>query len=184
MGGQGECSTTCCCWTWRTEPASAGGALWWPAAFSTHAAHRKWELDHSKRTWYNKAKMSCDQPLTCCAPLSLLSVRSSSECVAQTSCSAARSLDRSVLKCSVVSGRSGTFYKHNRHLAEEYDSSDNQKDNQPFTHPQFIKKHDHPVFVVFDEGVHTLHIGLLFEERFITYTRTNTNFSQGWSLSE
>lgn len=22
-----ECSTTCCCWTWHTEPASAGGAL-------------------------------------------------------------------------------------------------------------------------------------------------------------
>lgn len=52
------------------------------------------------------------QSLTCWAPLSLLSVRSSSECVAQTSCSAARSRDRSVLKCSVASGRSGTFYKH------------------------------------------------------------------------
>lgn len=41
MGGEEECSTTCCCWTWHTESASAGGALWWPAAFSTHAAERK-----------------------------------------------------------------------------------------------------------------------------------------------
>lgn len=49
--------------------------------------------------------------LTCWAPLSLLRVRSSSECATQTSCSAARSRGRSVLKCSVVSGSSGTFYK-------------------------------------------------------------------------
>lgn len=27
MGGEEECSTTCCCWTWHTEPASAEGAL-------------------------------------------------------------------------------------------------------------------------------------------------------------
>ena len=25
--GREESSTTCCCWTWHTEPASAGGAL-------------------------------------------------------------------------------------------------------------------------------------------------------------
>jgi len=56
---------------------------------------------------------------TCCAPLSLLSVRSSSECEAQTSCSAARSRDRSVLKCSVASGRSGTFCrKHGGHFSK------------------------------------------------------------------
>lgn len=30
------------------------------------------------------------------------------------------------------------------------------------THSQLIQKHDHPVFVVFDEGVHALHVGLLF----------------------
>lgn len=30
------------------------------------------------------------------------------------------------------------------------------------TDPQLIQKHDHPVFVVFDEGVHALHVGLLF----------------------
>ena len=29
------------------------------------------------------------------------------------------------------------------------------------THSQLIQKHDHPMFVVFDERVHTLHIGLL-----------------------
>lgn len=28
-------------------------------------------------------------------------------------------------------------------------------------HPQLIQKHDHPLFVVFDEGVHALHVGLL-----------------------
>lgn len=123
MGGEEECSTTCCCWTWHTEPASAGGALWWPAAFSTHAAERKQGLDQSSET--GRHESSCvnttvisHQSLTCCAPLSLLSVRSSSECDAQTSCSAARSRDRSVLKCSVASGRSGTFYKHNRCLFE------------------------------------------------------------------
>lgn len=41
--GEKECSTTCCCWTWHTEPASAGGALWWPAAFLTRAVERKRE---------------------------------------------------------------------------------------------------------------------------------------------
>lgn len=48
-------------------------------------------------------------PHTCCAPLSLLRVRRSSEWETQISCRAARSRDRSVLKCSVASGRSGTF---------------------------------------------------------------------------
>lgn len=58
--------------------------------------------------------------LTCCAPLSLLSVRSSSECVAQTSCRAARSRDRSILKSSVASGRSGTFYGHSGPLCTQF----------------------------------------------------------------
>lgn len=26
-GGEQECGTTCCCWTWHTEPASAAAAL-------------------------------------------------------------------------------------------------------------------------------------------------------------
>lgn len=48
--------------------------------------------------------------LTCITPRSLLSVRSSSECATHISCKAARSRDRSVLECSVVSGSSGTFF--------------------------------------------------------------------------
>lgn len=48
---------------------------------------------------------------TCCAPLSLLKVRSSSEWATQISCRAARSRDRSVLKCSGASGKSGTFWR-------------------------------------------------------------------------
>lgn len=33
------------------------------------------------------------------------------------------------------------------------------------THPQLIQKHDHPMFVVFDERVHTLHVGFLLMRR-------------------
>lgn len=33
------------------------------------------------------------------------------------------------------------------------------------THPQLVQKHDHPVFVVFDERVYTLHVGFLFMGR-------------------
>lgn len=96
--------------------------------------------------------------LTCCAPLPLLSVRSSSEWATHTSCRAARSRDRSVLKCSVASGRSGTFCEHRR----EGEARGARLMKRPSAaHPQLIQKHDHPLFVVFDEGVDALHVGLL-----------------------
>lgn len=79
MGGEvEECSTTCCCWTWHTEPASAGGALWWPAAFSTHAAERKQEWDHTSEIgWYKS-------PCVCTAVISSVSdLLCSPLCVAQ-----------------------------------------------------------------------------------------------------
>lgn len=63
--------------------------------------------------WKKKKKcMYVLAPPTCCAPLSLLKVRSSSEWAAQISCRAARSRDRSVLKCSEASGKSGTFWRN------------------------------------------------------------------------
>lgn len=74
-----------------------------------HMRKQEFRLMCMRAGWPACAQMRHKLSLTCCAPLSLLSVRSSSECVAQTSCSAARSRDRSVLKCSVASGRSGTF---------------------------------------------------------------------------
>lgn len=72
---------------------------------------RKWLFSRARRELWGKSSC-CSGCLTCCAPRSLLRVRSSSECVAQTSCSAAKSRDRSALNDSGCSGRSGTFYKH------------------------------------------------------------------------
>lgn len=116
---------------------------------------------------------------TCCAPLSLLRVRSSSEWEAQISCRAARSRDKSVLKCSVDSGRSGTFWRNSRenvigkllHTELINWAAGNPccfKNGYRAVYPQLIQKHDHPLFVVLDERIHPLHVGLLQHKHITT----------------
>lgn len=59
--------------------------------------------------------------------------------------------------------------------------------NPPFcvensTHPQLIQKHDHALFVILDEWIHSIHIGLLVHKKenhitllFIYNVRKNEN---------
>ncbi len=102
-----------CCWSLRTEFGSAAEVQWPPGVFSRCAVRETEQFSPNMRPQVlaiiRKDFRSYNG--TCCAPLSLLSVLSSSKCVTQSWCRAARSRARSVLKCSVGSGSSGTSCK-------------------------------------------------------------------------